>query len=131
MINPEDGPMTVPGCKSNLVRENQADVVSRLKQQVEIRGTASPFGMLAADALKFIQQQAEQIAELRNQLLAVNSASHSLAASLCGVHDVATKDGYELIRRDSVMELVTRWRSQWDAALAKPMPMPKAMKEDS
>lgn len=58
--------------------------------------------------------------KLKAQLLAANSAAHSLAAQLCGVREVAEKDGYTLIRRESVMDLVTRWRTQWDAAMKVP-----------
>ena len=57
---------------------------------------------------------------LKAQLQAANSAAHSLAAQLCGVREVSEKDGYTLIRRESVMELVTRWRTQWDAAMKVP-----------
>jgi hypothetical protein len=115
MINPEDGPMTVPGCKSNLVRENQADVVSRLKQQVEIRGTASPFGMLAADALKFIQQQAEQIAELKRDAERYRWLRNNW-------HGFQYYKAMDHISLDYDID-------RQIAALAKPMP--KAMKEDS
>lgn len=60
----------------------------------------------------------DEAQRLREQLRAVNSASHSLASLLCGVGVVAEKDGHELIRRESVMDLVTRWRMQWDKAMA-------------
>jgi len=59
----------------------------------------------------------DEAQRLRKQLIAVNQAAHSLASLLCGVGVVAEKDGHELIRRESVMELVTRWRMQWDAAV--------------
>lgn len=69
------------------------------------------------------QTTADLMAENRNlkaQLQAANTAAHSLAAQLCGVREVSEKDGYTLIRRESVMDLVTRWRTQWDAAMKAP-----------
>lgn len=56
--------------------------------------------------------------KLKEQLQFVNIASHSLASLLCGVATVGEKDGYELIRRESVMELVTQWRKNWDSAMS-------------
>lgn len=55
--------------------------------------------------------------KLKEQLQFVNMASHSLASLLCGVATVSEKDGYELIRRESVMEFVTQWRKNWDSAM--------------
>lgn len=63
-----------------------------------------------------------EVDALRAKLRAANSAAHSLAAGLCGIGEVAAKDGFDLIRRESVMDLVTRWRRQWDAAMATPNP---------
>lgn len=42
----------------------------------------------------------------------------TLTSRLCGIATVAEKDGYELIRRESVMDFVTRWRREWDALKA-------------
>ncbi len=58
-----------------------------------------------------------EVEALRAKLRAANSAAHSLAAGLCGIGEVAAKDGFDLIRRESVMDLVTRWRRQWDAVV--------------
>lgn len=55
--------------------------------------------------------------KLKEQLQFVNIASHSLASLLCGVETVSEKDRYELIRRESVMELVTQWRKNWNSAM--------------
>lgn len=64
-----------------------------------------------------------EVKRLRKQLADVNHSVHSLASLaslLCGVGVVAEKDGYELLRRESVMDLVTRWRRQWDEAMKAP-----------
>lgn len=68
------------------------------------------------------QDQAERIAELerenaelRKVLQYVNSIGFSLTSKLCAVRVVAEKDDYDLIRRESVMDLVTTWRRQWDS----------------
>lgn len=58
--------------------------------------------------------------KLKEQLQFVNIASHSLASLLCGVATVSEKDGYELIRRESVMELVMQWQKNWDSAMKVP-----------
>ena len=65
------------------------------------------------------QNTANLLAEnskLKEQLQFVNIASHSLVSLLCGVPTVSEKDG-DLIRRESVMELVTQWRKNWDLAM--------------
>lgn len=59
-----------------------------------------------------------------------DAAAMTLTAHLCGVATVHEKDGYELIRRESVMELVTRWRMAWDAA-NKAHPVPNRRNERS
>ena len=58
-----------------------------------------------------------EILKLEQQLRFVNIASHSLAALLCGLQTVSEKDGYELIRRESVLEHVLQWRKKWDVAM--------------
>ena len=58
-----------------------------------------------------------EILKLEQQLQFVNIASHSLAALLCGLQTVSEKDGYELIRRESVLEHVLQWRKNWDVAM--------------
>lgn len=57
------------------------------------------------------QRMKEQMAHDR----AASSAAYTLAANLCGVHVVAEKDGHDLIRRESVMDLVTAWRRDMEA----------------
>ena len=58
-----------------------------------------------------------EILKLEQQLRFVNIASHSLAALLCGLQTVSEKDGYELIRRESVLKHVLQWRKNWDVAM--------------
>lgn len=65
-------------------------------------------------------QMFDEAQRLRRHLMEVNTVAHSLASLLCGVAVVHEEGGFELIRRESVMELVTRWRMQWDAAMKQP-----------
>ena len=58
-----------------------------------------------------------EIFKLEQQLQFVNIASHSLAALLCGLQTVSEKDGYELIRRESILKHVLQWRKNWDVAM--------------
>jgi chromosome segregation ATPase len=71
-----------------------------------------------ADTTALDAYVAEQKAELRNQLSAVNAASHLLAKDICKVSVVNGKRGIELIPRSTVMDLIVRWRFQWNAAIA-------------
>ena len=50
----------------------------------------------------------------RTKLHAVNAIAHELAASLCKL----STDEADKIARENVMQLVSIWRSKWDAALA-------------
>lgn len=84
-----------------------ADEIERLQREVDVQ---------AYWGERWVQQH-EECQRLRKQLIDVNQAAHSLASLLCGVGVVAEQDGHELIRRESVMELVTRWRMQWDKAV--------------
>jgi hypothetical protein len=45
-----------------------------------------------------------------------NTASYSLSTSLCAIETVSEKDGFDLIRRDSVMDFVVRWRQSMNEA---------------
>jgi peroxiredoxin family protein len=54
---------------------------------------------------------------LKKRLFAVNLSACSLTSQLCGIATVTEKDGYDLIRRESVMDFITRWRGAWDEAM--------------
>jgi hypothetical protein len=63
----------------------------------------------AAETVTFAQALERENAALRE-------AGFTLTARLCAIAEVGEIDGYEVIRRDSVMDFVTRWRMQVDAA---------------
>lgn len=64
------------------------------------------------------RQAAEKAAALSWQArsAALETAAFALTAKLCAVPVVKESHGHELIRREQVMELVTQWRMQRDAA---------------
>lgn len=82
--------------------------------------TEAQYRQELANAWQLIDAERSATRLMREKLQAANSAAHSLAAQLCAVAEVAEKDGYTLIRRESVMDLVTRWRIKWDAAMKGP-----------
>lgn len=98
-------------------------LVDRRVRQLEIAmnlKTEAQYRQELANAWQLIDAERSATRLMREKLQATNSAAHSLAAQLCAVAEVAEKDGYTLIRRESVMDLVTRWRTQWDAAMKVP-----------
>lgn len=46
----------------------------------------------------------------------IAAAGHTLAARLVAIGTVGAIDGHDVIRRESVMEFVTRWRISMDEA---------------
>jgi hypothetical protein len=73
---------------------------------------------------ELIAKQQSEIEELKNEIVCIgtqlqfaNIASHSLASMLCRIATVCEKDGYSLIQRESVMELVVQWRKNLDSAM--------------
>ena len=78
---------------------------------------------------ELIAKQQSEIEELKNEIVCIstqlqwaNIASHSLASQLCRIAVVCEKDGYALIQRESVMELVVQWRKNLDSAMNGQIP---------
>ena len=60
-----------------------------------------------------------RIAYLEHELIKLriaNSAGYRLAANLCFAEVVAEKNGNDLIRRETIMEFVAKWREEIDSA---------------
>lgn len=100
-----------------LERENQSlrEQVARLREGNDIfshmNAELTQSTLAAEAALRGAERDAKR---LRLELTESHRAGFELTSRLCGIAVVAEKDGYELIRRNSAMDFVVRWRQAFD-----------------
>ncbi len=84
-------------------------VIERLQQQVDIRGVASPFGLLCADALKELTSANEVINDLREVIY----ETRSIVSDRAGGGRMITPIAYATLCLSNMEEILTKtakWR---------------------
>jgi hypothetical protein len=74
-------------------------------------------------ALPMAIENAKRLIEAKPMHEHCIQATYTLTANLCAINTVSEKDGVELIRRESAMDLIMAWRMSMDNAQAVGKPV--------